>query len=298
MEKIPLWIELGERIGAATGGNCFVVKAQHSVAGGCINKAYQLEGAGQRYFVKLNQTHYLPMFEAEATGLLELASSATVRVPQPICWGSIRDQAYLVLEYLALRPADETAMDRLGHQLAELHQTTHGEFGWRQDNTIGTTPQMNTLCADWTTFWRQRRLEPQLRWAAENGLNERLRHKGERLLERLPALFADHHPQPALVHGDLWSGNVASTLKQQPVLFDPAVYYGDRETDIAMTELFGGFSSRFYSAYGEVYPLENGYHLRRHLYNLYHILNHYNLFGGRYLNQAEQTMDALLVELN
>lgn len=297
MEKIPLWTELGERIGTATGSNRFVVKTKTTVAGGCINRTYQLEGGDQRYFVKLNHNHRLSMFEAEATGLLELAGSATVRVPQPICWGTIGDQAYLVLEYLALRPLDGTAMGLLGQQLAALHRTTHQEYGWQQDNTIGTTLQMNGRCLNWITFWRRRRLEPQLKWAAEKGFSDRLWRKGERLLEYFPALFADYHPPPSLLHGDLWSGNVACTSTKQPVLYDPAVYYGDRETDLAMTELFGGFSSRFYSAYQDAYPLDTGYHLRRNLYNLYHILNHLNLFGRGYLKQAEQTMDALLAEL-
>jgi fructosamine-3-kinase len=146
-------------------------------------------------------------------------------------------------------------------------------------------------------FWRTQRLGFQLRLAAGNGYGGRLQTQGERLLTELPALLAGHTPPAALLHGDLWSGNYSVDVGGAPVIFDPALYYGDRETDLAMTELFGGFSPRFYQAYNDAYPLSEGYRLRKSLYNLYHVLNHLNLFGGGYLAQAEQLLGGLLREL-
>lgn len=296
MTTVLSWSELGKRISTVT-GKSFVIKTKHPITGGCINTAYRLGNADQRYFVKLNKADCLTMFEAEAAGLLELAASNTVRAPQPICWGVIADQAYLVLEYLDLRSVDERVMVLLGQQLAYLHKTISPAFGWRYNNTLGTTPQVNTIHTNWSLFWRQNRLKSQLDLAATHGYGGHLQRNGERLIERFTALFKNYQPTPALLHGDLWIGNVGCTVDGQPVIYDPAVYYGDRETDVAMTELFGGFSARFYQAYQDTYPLHEGYPLRRQLYNLYHILNHLNLFGSSYLKQAERTIDTLLSEL-
>lgn len=237
------------------------------------------------------------MFEAEAAGLAELAASQTVRVPEVVCWGSTADQAYLVLEYLPLGGAERQAMEILGRQLALLHRQPQPYFGWRRDNTIGSTPQPNGRCEDWIQFWCERRLGFQRELAARNGYGGALQRQSEALLTRLAGLFAGYLPIPPLLHGDLWGGNVGYTIEGQPVIFDPAVYYGDRETDLAMTELFGGFSARFYAAYNEIWPLDVGYRQRRVLYNLYHVLNHLNLFGGGYRTQAEQMIDQLLAEL-
>lgn len=290
------WTELGKRISTVT-GKPFVLKTKESVRGGCINTAYRLQGTDQHYFVKFNKADCFAMFESEVEGLLELAASNTVRVPHPVCWGVIANQAYLVLKYLDLQPVDENAMVLLGQQLAYLHKTINPTFGWHRDNTLGTTPQINVVHTDWILFWRQHRLKPQLDLAAKNGYGGSLQRNGERLMERFTALFENYHPTPALLHGDLWIGNVGCTLNRQPVIYDPAVYYGDRETDLAMTELFGGFSPRFYQAYQDIYPLHEGYPLRRQLYKLYHILNHLNLFGSSYLKQAEQVIDNLLIAL-
>jgi fructosamine-3-kinase len=291
-----LWTELGNRISAVT-GKPFVKQAQESVTGGSINTAYKLQGTDQRYFVKLNKAAYLAMFEAEMAGILELAASKTVRVPHPICCGTLGDQAYLVLEFLDLQSVDENVMALLGQQLACLHKTVHSAFGWYRNNTIGTTPQINSIHTDWGCFWRQHRLKPQLDLAASNGYGGKLQRNGERLLACVKTLFDNYCPTPALLHGDLWRGNASCDHYGQPVIFDPAVYYGDRETDLAMTELFGGFSPRFYDAYHESYPLPSDYPIRRQLYQLYHVLNHLNLFGSSYLQQAEGIIDSLLAEI-
>jgi len=164
-------------------------------------------------------------------------------------------------------------------------------FGWHRPNTIGTTPQPNDWAEDWTEFWIDRRIGWQLRLARRRGGQF---PQSDRLLAAIPSLLEGHQPQPALLHGDLWSGNAAVTADGVPVIFDPATYWGDRETDLAMTELFGGFPDRFYTGYRSVYPYEPGYEIRKSLYNLYHILNHFNLFGGGYASQANAMIDRLL----
>lgn len=267
-----------------------------SVAGGCISAAEVLQGGGRRYFVKLNDARHLDMFAAEAAGLSEIAQSRSVRVPEPICWGVHADRAYLVLEHLDLGHGDSRSDARLGGQLAGMHRTTRPRHGWTRDNTIGSTPQINTQENDWTTFYREHRLRYQLDLASRNGYGGNLARRGESLLEKLPVFFEPYKPQPSLLHGDLWGGNYSVLRDGTPVIFDPAVYYGDRETDLAMTELFGGFGNDFYSAYRDTWPLDPGYRVRKDLYNLYHVLNHLNLFGGGYHGQAERLIDRLLGE--
>jgi protein-ribulosamine 3-kinase len=174
---------------------------------------------------------------------------------------------------------------------------TPSRFGFATNNFIGTTSQPNDWKVDWIDFWREQRLGFQLRLAAQNGYGGQLQRLGDKLMDALPAFFASHTPQPSLLHGDLWSGNHAFLADGTPTIFDPATYYGDRECDLAMTELFGGYSTDFYSAYRAAYQLDAGYARRRELYNLYHILNHANLFGGGYARQAEQMMQRLLADI-
>lgn len=266
------------------------------LGGGCINASYVLGDDRQRVFVKLNDSSRLNMFEAEAEGLLEIAASRSVAAPTPICRGIAGADAYLALEYLELGGGNAAGAERLGRELAAMHRTTQPRFGWRRDNTIGSTPQINDPCEDWPTFWQRHRLGYQLTLAARNGAGRELDRRGEQLLACVGDFFSGCQPQPSLLHGDLWSGNYAVTRAGRPVIFDPAVYFGDREADVAMTELFGGFPAAFYAAYQEAYPLDPGYAVRKTLYNLYHILNHFNLFGGGYLRQAHDMMDRLLSE--
>jgi len=210
--------------------------------------------------------------------------------------GSEGAQAWLVLEDIHFgRPGPGSARDA-GRRLAALHRRTAPAFGWRRDNTIGATPQPNPWTESWEPFWREQRLGHQLRLAARNGYGGRLQTLGERLMTRLPTLL-DHAPAPSLLHGDLWGGNIGYTVEGEPVIYDPAVYFGDREADLAMTELFGGFGGEFYAGYREAWPLDAGYATRKLLYNLYHVLNHLNLFGGGYGAQAEAMMGRLLAEV-
>ncbi len=268
-----------------------------SISGGCINNAYLVHGNTADYFVKLNQAHLADMFEAEFNGLQEIAESRSIKAPTPVCTGIQGDKSFLVLEYLQLKAKNSTADAQLGQQLAALHKIQKPFFGWHIDNTIGSTRQINCTENQWSIFWRDSRLLFQLKLAEQQGYAGRLIRSGEKLADSLEHFFSDHKPHPSLLHGDLWSGNAAMTADGQAVIYDPACYYGDRETDIAMTELFGGFSNHFYRAYNESYPLDNAYQLRKTLYNLYHILNHLNLFGSGYQSQAQQMIDSLLAEI-
>lgn len=281
----------------AVSGEPFSLQRLDNIGGGCINTAYRLVGASTSYFVKLNQAHRLDMFEAEAEGLRVLAEARAIKVPVPICSGIADNQAYLVMEYFEGGGGNSSAAERFGQQLAAMHRHTQDRFGWHRDNTIGSTPQPNQLHDDWLTFWQDQRLGFQLGLAEQRGAASNLLRKGQKLQARMAGLFHGHQPKASLLHGDLWSGNYAVTREGEPIIFDPAVYFGDREADLAMTELFGGFSQRFYAAYQEAWPLDDGYPVRKILYNLYHILNHFNMFGGGYAGQAERMLEQLLSEL-
>ena len=291
---MSLWETIGADIAAATGQQA-ELSGQESTGGGCINQTLRVRYGADSYFVKLNSASRADMFAAEALGLRELQDSHTLRVPEAVCWGDDGESAYLVLEDLQLGGRDDLAA--LGEGLAAMHRVTRERFGWDTDNTIGSTLQINTSEHDWVDFWRTQRLQFQLQLAAENGHGGRLQSQGEKLLDAFPALFVGYSPPASLLHGDLWSGNYAFIRSGEPVIYDPAVYYGDREADLAMTELFGGFGADFYAAYRANYPLDAGYGARKTLYNLYHILNHLNIFGEGYRSQAYRMMDALLAEL-
>jgi fructosamine-3-kinase len=279
-------------------GRTFEASTVNSVAGGCINTTIVIGNGATSYFVKLNAAHCLPMFEAEADGLEELAAANALRVPSPVCHGADDAYAWLVLEHLAtLGTQPRPDWNRLGRGLATLHRHRNDLYGWHRNNTIGSTEQVNTLSANWIDFLRDHRIGFQLNLASRNGFHGRLQARGERLIDAMDIFFRNYVPEASLLHGDLWSGNIGFLENDEPVIFDPAIYFGDRETDIAMSELFGGFSRTFYSAYQSAWPLDNGFRVRKHLYNLYHLLNHLNLFGQGYLAQCEATIDRLLVEI-
>ncbi len=276
----------------------FIINSIQSVSGGCINATYIIQSNKKDYFIKLNQAKFLSMFEAEFAGLKELQETNTIRIPQPVVCGISADKTFLVMENIPLTSSSKQSDKQLGQQLATLHQIQQPFFGWHIDNTIGSTTQHNPRSENWLSFWQTHRLGFQLSLAETNGYGGRLLQSGEKLSESLGYFFSDYHPTPSLLHGDLWSGNTAvSATSNEPVIYDPACYYGDREADIAMTELFGGFGSNFYAAYSTIYPLDSGYSIRKKLYNLYHILNHLNLFGEGYLHQAQGLIDSLLSEI-
>ncbi len=292
-----LWPAIDSQIGLSSRQPFKSVK-HVPLGGGCINTAYHISGCGQDYFVKINTPARQAMFAAEAAGLQEILRSGAIRAPVPLCHGTTAHASYLVLEFLAIDACSGPVCERLARQLADMHAHVATQFGWHIDNTIGATPQCNTPQQDWISFWREERLEFQLGLASRNGIDGGLQKKGARLLDLIEQFFPGYTPLPSLLHGDLWNGNCGALSQGDPVVFDPAVYYGDRETDLAMSELFGGFPARFYAAYREAWPLDPGYEVRKTLYNLYHVLNHANLFGGSYAAQASRMLDLLLSEVN
>ena len=263
-----------------------------TVSGGDISSAWRLATEHGDLFIKTGPASSAEMFVAEAEGLTELASTDAIRVPNVIASGQTELSAYLGLEWMSFERADAATERLFGEQLATLHQTTKNRYGWHRNNTIGLTLQENTWRDNWLDFFREQRLGFQLRLAAENGYSGELQQRGRQLLKRLPVYFDVAEPAASLMHGDLWGGNWGCS-GGQPVIFDPAVYYGDREMDIAMTKLFGGFGADFYAAYESSWPLQDGHQERQHLYQLYHVLNHLNLFGSAYLGHAMRLLEKL-----
>ncbi len=264
-----------------------------SVGGGSISQAYRVPSSRGPLFVKLNHAVDAAMFEAEADGLRALQDGGAVGVPAVYCVGSVEETAYLFLQGLDLGAKSRAAEGALGRGLARQHRISNEKFGWRRDNTIGSTRQPNEPDDNWITFLRNRRLGLQLSLAAENGLPHADQEAGAALLRGLESFFGDEAPAPSLLHGDLWSGNWGSTTANVPYVFDPAVYFGDREADLAMTRLFGGFTRAFYDAYMAEWPLQSGWEARVDLYNLYHLLNHFNLFGSHYLPRVSGVLGRL-----
>ncbi|MCF7970906.1 MAG: fructosamine kinase family protein [Methylococcaceae bacterium] len=289
------WSAVIAKIEQAT-GQCFALQKVEPMHGGDINRVYRLQSSTQSYFVKLNKADLLMMFEVEALGLHDLASTHTLRIPEPICSGTAGENAFLVLEYVVLHSLSKRSQQQLGEQLARLHQIQQDYFGWHHDNYIGSNLQKNSRKNDWVHFWQEQRLAVQFELAKKNGYTGKLQALGAELYELVPQFFSSYQPSASLLHGDLWSGNASADEQGQAIIYDPACYYGDREADIAMTELFGGYSHDFYAAYDAVWPLDSGYKARKSLYNLYHILNHLNLFGSGYLHQAEVMMQILIAE--
>ena len=230
-----MWTEIAAQISQVT-GKTFRIEHRHPVGGGCINQGYRLQAEGQSYFIKLNQADQLTMFESEAIALQQMAATQTIQVPEPICWGVNERQSYLVLSWLNLGKGNSTSWRSLGRQLARMHsQGQNQRFGWERNNTIGSTPQINTWSENWADFFAEHRIGYQLKLAQRRG-----GHFPDtiKVVTKVRDLLAAHNPQPALVHGDLWSGNAAILESGEPVIFDPATYYGDREVDLAMTALF------------------------------------------------------------
>lgn len=282
-------------IHSATGCDIGPACEARAVSGGCIHRAFVLRAATP-FFVKVDHAANIDMFVAEKEGLHAIGATGTLRVPRAIVAGTSVDSSFLVLECLAMQSGSAKDWQPLGEQLAALHRCTSadGRFGWSHDNHIGATPQPNGWQEDWIHFWREARLGYQLKIAADKGV----RFEGsDRLLERLDAFFTGHRPAASLLHGDLWSGNVAFTSTGEPVVFDPACYYGDRECDLAFTSLFGGFPQAFYDAYDAAWRRADGWRSRHDLYNLYHVLNHFHLFGGSYREQAQQMIHSLNAQM-
>ncbi|MEN9216846.1 MAG: fructosamine kinase family protein [Gloeomargarita sp. HHBFW_bins_162] len=283
------WQEINHTISTIT-GRPFAGKPQGSRGGGCIHENQILSDGERQFFIKINRESELDLFVTEALGLQSLGAVKAITVPQVLGWGVVGEQSYLILEFLTLTQRGN--WHRMGQQLAQLHRQSAGhQFGWERDNYIGATPQKNDWHTDWADFFCTCRLGYQLQLARRRGGHFA---QTDQLLTRVHQILSSISVSPVLVHGDLWSGNAAFIHTGEPVIFDPAVYYGHREVDLAMSELFGGFPPEFYQGYQSEWPLEPGYTQRKTVYNLYHILNHFNLFGGSYWHQAERMMISLL----
>lgn len=286
------------------------VRLGAEVSGGCIHRAQALHlASGERLFLKISPAERHPLLTAEVEGLRALAAAvdpaAPLVIPAVRVCALVGDRAVVVMEWLTFERRgaagrSEQAWHRLGGALARLHRRSaaaaesgdgRGCFGWDHDNWIGSAPQINRWSDDWATFFRECRLAPQLAWAERRGRPFR---GGEALLEQVESWLAGHRPLPSLVHGDLWSGNGGVLTDGHGALFDPAVHRADREVDLAMAALFGGFPPTFFAGYELTWPRPAGHQRRQRLYNLYHELNHANLFGGGYRAQAQATIDHLL----
>ena len=257
----------------------------------------KVKGVNRYYFLKTGSINDLPLLISEKIGLEALALVGAVKVPKVFFLGETSTCSFLICEYLDLNKDNLISGEILGKQLALLHQNSNECFGLNEDNWIGLSPQKNHWHENWISFFKKYRLQPQLTQAFERGYRANLEKKADRLMEILPLFFDQYKPKPSLLHGDLWSGNWGTINNTTPVVFDPAIYYGDRETDLAMTKLFGGFPQAFYDAYNYQWTLDYGFKVRQNLYNLYHLLNHLNLFGEVYLRQTIDVLEQLLSEI-
>ena len=266
------------------------------VSGGCINEAWLLDevnGSGS-IFVKTNRPDSVEMFEAERKGLQLLDDADAIRVPVPHAVGIVAGKAVLAMEGIAIGSSGgPEGQEKMGRQLAQLHETIspNRKFGADFDNHIGATPQKNGWENSWAEFFVQQRLQFQVQLASKNGSRFR---NSEEVLQKIHRILSEREVNPSLLHGDLWGGNAGFDENGQPVIFDPAVYFGDREADIAFTKMFGGFGPAFYRAYRDRNSAPENEYLLHEIYNLYHVLNHYNLFGGGYGTQAEIIMNRIL----
>ncbi|MGL6261774.1 fructosamine kinase family protein [Vibrio sp. WXL210] len=278
---------ISERLGAP-----FVIKEHEKITGGDINQAYVFGDGEQRFFAKVNDKSHLERFQLEAEQLDRLQASNTVQVPDLIAVGHSKQHAWLILEYLVLKPLDSCGGSyEFGSQLAQLHRWgEQKEYGYDVDNFIGATFQPNTWMKNWSHFFSEQRIGWQLQLLKEKGVHI---VDLDEFVELVHQKLLHHNPRPSLLHGDLWHGNAAQSVAG-PVMYDPACYWGDRECDIAMTELFGGFDQRFYQGYNDEWQLDKSYPQRQPIYQLYHLLNHLNLFGGDYLSQTQKLIDKIM----
>jgi fructosamine-3-kinase len=291
LEDLPV---IASSISSAIGQEYQVVDFS-PVSGGCINQCFRLSPKNQKsFFLKKNNREFLPFFKAEALALEEIKNTDSVRVPEVITFGVTDDSAFLVLEFIHEGMSNHKGQKELGIQLANLHKIKKPYYGWNRDNCIGATPQPNPSTQDWVSFYRDSRLLHQFDLAHKKSV---IFDGEETLINNLEFFFHDYSPHPSLLHGDLWGGNTGYTQEGAPFIFDPASYYGDRETDLAFTYMFGGFNSSFYQGYEETFPLHSGFSIRKILYNLYHELNHFNLFGGGYADSAQSSINQLIPKL-
>lgn len=274
---------------------CKIVSSK-SVGGGCINDAQTITTSDDRkYFLKLNYHSAKDMFYKEANGLRELKKAEAIRVPDVV----LVDTNFILLEQINIGRKSKTFDENFGRSFAKMHQFTSEHFGFYEDNYIGSTPQKNIPETDeknnWIKFYFNKRILFQYKLLEKNGYaDSSIKRRISLLEDKIETILQGSENIPSLLHGDLWSGNFLVDENGNACLIDPAVYYGNREADLAMTKLFGGFSSTFYKSYNEFFPLPDGYDYRENIYKLYHVMNHLNLFGGGYYHQTISLMDFYL----
>ncbi|WP_240205928.1 fructosamine kinase family protein [Vibrio sp. CyArs1] len=285
-----MWQAISDQLSDALMFN-FSIKERVKMSGGDINQCYMISDGDQRYFVKTNHKDFLAKFEIEADNLKALRDTNTVHVPEVVLISKTKECAFIILNYIPVKALDvSTASHQFGIELAKLHKWgEQAEFGFDQDNYIGATLQPNQWHKKWSRFFSEQRIGWQLQLLKEKQISFT---DIDQFVSLINEQLSGHNPKPSLLHGDLWNGNVANSAFG-PICYDPASYWGDRECDLAMTELFGGFRQEFYDGYESVLPIEPMFEYRKHIYNLYHVLNHCNLFGGSYLDQAEELISTI-----
>ncbi len=270
-------------------GSEMIIENVSPVPGGCINKTSKVTTNQGVFFIKVNSLDQSDLFHKEQLGLLTLKQKSTLGIPEVIGLGSSNGNSYLILEWIEKGIANGSFWDKFGQRLGLQHKVSSSQFGLDHDNHIGSLPQANNSHESWTDFFIEERLKPQLEMAHNSGLI------GSSILTQFDILFTKLEPlvpdePPSLLHGDLWSGNFLCGQGPEPYIFDPAVYFGHRETELAFTTMFGGFDQQFYSAYSEEYPIKPGFQDRIEIHNLYPLLVHVNLFGPSYLSGVERTL--------
>ena len=271
------------------------ISSAFAVGGGSINSAYGLETNAGKLFVKLNSaSHYPNMFEKEALGLSILSEVEELPVPEVEGFDENHKEAFLILKFIDTGAPSAGFWENFGHGMAHLHGHNADTFGLNHDNYIGSLSQSNTFHDTWSEFFIEERLKPQIKLAFDGKqlINSDVK-AFENFFNRFPEIFPEE--LPALLHGDLWSGNFMTNQAGEAVLIDPAVYFGHREMDLGMSQLFGGFHRRFYDAYNEIRPLESGWEKRLDYCNLYPLLVHVNLFGGSYVHSVKQIIKSFLL---
>ena len=301
-----MWHSIEQAISIETGKPFYISTTQEISLGGTkasaftslldnkappLNLTFKVSDGQRSYFIKINNKDYLENFQAEAYSLKQLNTLANIASPKVTTLGTSLDKSFLVLDYIDFSKAKPILWYQLGQQLAQMHyETRHGQFGWQHDNYIGSTIQPNQSSSNWTTFFADQRIAWQLQLLSERSI---VLGNIEHIAQVCHDALLHHQVTPCLVHGDLWQGNTGFS-GEQAMIFDPACYYGDREVDIAMTELFGHFPDDFYHGYQAEYPLDDGYGQRKLVYNFYHILNHANIFGGIYIDQAKAALSRIM----
>ena len=284
-----MWHFISEQIGQRLGED-FICDDIREVSNTNSHQAFKISDGKRRFFVKISDKGLLVNFIAETQGLEQLQESKLFRVPNVICLGTVSTHCFIVLEYITMNEGSTQNWFEFGQTLASLHQQqTQLMYGWQDDNFIGLSPQANQWQKKWAGFFSEQRIGFMLQLLAEKG---HILADIDEVVETVNKLLAGHNPTSSMLHGDLWQGNTGFH-HNQPVIFDPALYFGDREVDIAMSELFKRFPGAFYSGYEEVWSLDIDYQYRKPIYQLYHILNHALRFGGQYLQHAKQTLDNL-----